>query len=181
MVNCKKCASGVPHQFKHGPSGYTNHACRCDYCTEQHREKNRAYVAKYGRCRKCYEGVAHQFAHGVTGYDKHNCRCGICVEAHNAKNREWHARKSCDPEYLSRRRQYAEEYRKSASNSSKLQRKYSRLSHNFGSRARTPFSPAEDSIVMDASLSAIECAAIIGRSAGAVYARRHILRRNNQE
>lgn len=31
---CKKCNANLPHEFKHGTSGYNYHGCRCDTCRE---------------------------------------------------------------------------------------------------------------------------------------------------
>jgi hypothetical protein len=38
---CQKCAGGVPHEFRHGLGGHSNHRCRCAICKAAKRDNMR--------------------------------------------------------------------------------------------------------------------------------------------
>lgn len=86
---CRRCLDGVPHEFKHGLSGWKNHNCHCAVCADEMRRdsrerQRRLYVERGGRatCRRCAAGVSHEFKHGTTnGYSYHLCRCRHCTDA----------------------------------------------------------------------------------------------------
>lgn len=80
---CKRCQRGEPHDFKHGRSGYSYHACRCELCRTYMTVRRQGWRA----CRQCSDGVAHAFAHGRNGYDYHGCRCDECLSAMSARKR----------------------------------------------------------------------------------------------
>jgi hypothetical protein len=76
--------------FKHGLSGYTNHACRCDVCragmTGYRRRRyadmraERAFVESQGRV-----FIVEGRQHGANTYRNHGCRCEVCVAGRRAQ------------------------------------------------------------------------------------------------
>lgn len=91
-------------------SGYVNHGCRCDACTEAKaaymRDRysipcrscghtiwtkaanSRAARQRYGDlCRSCWLRETGQLVHGTEGGYKRGCRCDACREATNAARR----------------------------------------------------------------------------------------------
>lgn len=71
--------------FKHGPFGYTNHACRCDICTEGNRVRNKSNrESRYNNREQHKDGYMYNpYAnHGTTtGYQSYGCRCPACTKA----------------------------------------------------------------------------------------------------
>ena len=64
--------------MKHGFSGYTNHRCRCDICTEGNR-LHHAQLRLVGR---------EPPEHGTpNGYNNYSCRCDPCTEAQSEYTR----------------------------------------------------------------------------------------------
>jgi hypothetical protein len=60
---CGKCRDEIPHDFKHGRSGYKNHACRCDTCTSEQREY-------YERNRERIIAAAQNWRQGHPNYQR---------------------------------------------------------------------------------------------------------------
>ena len=63
-----------------GPSAY-NTGCRCEECTELHRQRHNAVMA-WAAATASQERIPH----GTGGYGNWGCRCPVCLEAGRAKN-----------------------------------------------------------------------------------------------
>lgn len=71
--------------FTHGASGYRNHGCHCEVCTEGHRERCATQQAR--RVGSLQPGDSR---HGtVNGYGRYDCRCVPCTQAKADENRRY--------------------------------------------------------------------------------------------
>lgn len=76
---------------KHGASAYGSGSCKCDTCTEAHRQRHVVERARRRAARVLIDGrlvapIAAELHGRASTYANHGCHCDPCREAGRAKN-----------------------------------------------------------------------------------------------
>jgi hypothetical protein len=75
--------------MEHGALAYRSSLCRCDACTDDHRD--RQWRESQARRERLKAGTASPSVHGASTYANWGCRCETCTEANTARARAWRA------------------------------------------------------------------------------------------
>ncbi len=78
--------------MKHNAWTYRDGKCRCETCTEAHRDQQ--WRESVNRRERLEAGTAQPSEHGAHAYTNWGCRCETCTEANKARCRAyWLARR----------------------------------------------------------------------------------------
>lgn len=77
--------------FKHGPSGYKNHHCRCPTCRIGNTIRQR--IQRNGHPYLVAGNRKTTRTHGIRTTYKNGCRCTACTEAERVYKAEYRARR----------------------------------------------------------------------------------------
>jgi len=195
-ARCKKCRSGIDHEYTHGGTGgyaYQYHQCRCEICIEGQRNRSRDYVernrdAVAERNREYYE--AHRDAIAEQKRRWHAANRDAIRKRHreyNEANRD---------ALLEQKRRYYDthretegargrKYRNDPDTREYLRRQARKQAQRRksipGPRNGLPWTPADDAIVCDGEYSLVEMCYRLGRSYPAVSGRRGTLRQRGED
>lgn len=75
--------------MKHGASRYRKYRCRCDVCTDDHRERAARESARRRDMTRDNGGVAPVPQHNRDTYKNWACRCGPCTADHSRSVADW--------------------------------------------------------------------------------------------
>ena len=158
--SCKLCATGTPHDFKHGLTGYVRHKCRCDICYSANSEyKRERYDAK----------KAKEY------YLRNREAARKRWQRYYQENREQIRRTSRDAYWrdLEVARQRGREH---AARNPEVKRRAQKKKHAIPVTHDGPWTPAEDAIVLRDDISIFEMCFMLGRSYGSVQGHRSALK-----
>lgn len=166
--------------FKHGTrSSYSHHKCRCEPCVSAQQNYNRRYheANRERILARMQKRHAEHKDLDAAYYLKNRERYQVIRESRLKERAAWAARhheKNRD-EIRAQKREY---YQSEGPQIRARVRAYNSRGSESATRQREPWSVHEDEIVMRLDLSSTEKAYMLGRTVGAVNARKRIVRKS---